>query len=465
MAILAQVSLQSDNISMRWNEPYTSAGLNRKSFATLPRGIYRGFAVTPVAGTHQVTIDAGTTGNAGYQGGAFDAAVGASWCIAVHESLSGYTANVLLQGGGRSPLFTFDLSAFAGTSVFAVIDVQYAVGYPTLGQVKIVEHADLDADPTLLVIAKIEVPVTAPISALNVIIDDANYPRVLPYASSLKNGFMTQHYAQILDALNQSTASNAYEVEFVVTTNGPQTIYIPAANIYTVDGNDLFIFKNGSKQTKGRDYTEIDGGDGHGNSVQWTGNLFAQDRIVFRGQAYAVSLTNTLSVLDEAALVQTNVTRINFTGTGVLALPDGPGRTKIVIPSAAANNVSKSKLNNTSQTIPQYTAVTLLSDGSVAPCDPKNPTHKPYALTAVSIAPAAFGSVYISGVAFNALVGIAGLASGMDIYISSGGNGQLTSVPPDPLVSQVFRIGIADCPDGIASSTATDVIIDRQRIL
>jgi hypothetical protein len=466
MTILDLQAIQQEQIKLRWKEPYVSAALNNKTYTTLPRGIYRGFEITPGPGTYEITIDTATpTGIVDYEQGAFDSAVAMGYSVAVHENLSGHSANIIMLNGVNSN-YNFDLTAYQGSEVFAAIDVQYALNFPTTAQVKIVDAAELDADPSLLVIGKIEVPSGSAITGANIIYDDTNYPRILPFANELKDGFMTKEYASILESLTAVGASNAFEEEYIVSSDiVPQIILIPGGQQYVVNGFDLWIYKNGVRMTRGRDYNEVDDGLGWGTTVEWIGPLQLNDRILFRGQQYAVALTNTLVVLDEAVEIQQNVTRMNFVGSGVLALPDGPGRVRVVIPSAAASSSAKNKFNDSGTTIPRGRAVHLLSDGSIVPCDPTDPGHKPFGITSVDIPNGDYGLVFLGGVALNTLIGATGFTTGQDVFVAHDGIGTLVPIPPDPLTGSVFRMGIADCADGTSEATPTDVVLAIERMI
>ena len=467
MTVHLQNSLQPDQIKMRWMEPYVSAAANNKNYRTIPRGIYAGFEVTPGPGSFEVTIDTATpSGISGYEGGNFDSAAAIGWSVASHEDLDGHTCVILIQRGVNSE-HIFDLTAYQGGNVFAVLDVHYALGIATSAEIKIVDDAELDANPTLLVIKKIEVPPGSPIQAANLIDDDPLYPRVLPFANPFKFGFMSKSQAEILDILaGSSGASNAFEEEYIVSAAGPQTITIPGAQSYVVGGNDLFIFRNGLKLRRGRDYNEIDRGDGFGNDVEFLGPLRIDDRILFRGQEYAVSLTNNLVVKDEYSVISGNVTALNFSGTGVVAVPDGGGQVRIVIPSPSGTSAgtAKYKENTTGTDIPNGRVVHLEADGTVVLCDPTNPTHKPYGVTSGVIVDGNFGFVILSGNAENALLGIGGFTVGDTLYLSHAGDGSLTRTPPNPASGAIFVIGIADTSSGSSGTTPTDVVLQISRI-
>lgn len=467
MTVISQQPLQQEQIKLRWQEPYVSAALNNKSYRTLPRGIYRGFVVSPGPGALEVTVGTGgPSGSIGYQEGNYDPAGYTGWSLAVHENYDGFNATVIMQNGVNSD-FVFDMTANAGTTVYLALDVSYIQGFPTSGQIIVADSTELDANPTLLVLARLDVPPAGPITLPNIVLDDALYPRPLPFANQFKMGYMSPSQAELLQILASNTASPAFEVEYIVTADGPQIITIPFGHIYTVGGYDMFVFKNGLRMTRGRDYTEIDRGDGKGQQVTWIATtLKADDRILFRGQEYAVSLNNDLSVLDEGTTIATGVTRINFVGNGVLVSPEGASRVRVTIPTAGTGGASsKNKLNSSGASIPMGTAVHLKSDGSIEPCDPRTRIHRPFGITSGAIPDGEYGTVVVGGVAINALVGLSGISTGQFLFVSGSGDGSLVTIPPLPSVADVFKIGVADCSDGTASGSPADVIIQIEQMI
>lgn len=545
MAIIAQQLIQQDQIKLRWQEPYTSAALNNKTYKTMPRGIYHGFILTPGPGALEVSLGTGgpyadanfanatftaiddkillspelvpswiqvgtifsttSTLNPGpfsvravapnrswiivndslvdevttnivissesYQSGNYDPAGYRGWSVAVHEGHDGYSCNLIMQDGVNST-YTFSLSSYTGLSVYIAIDVQYTMGYPTAGQVKVVDATELNANPTLLVCGKIDVPSSGSIGSSHIVYDDALFPRVLPFANKYKSGFMSASQAEVVGILSNPGASPAFEVESEMGSDftPPTVLSIPGGNTYTVNGNDLFIFKNGIKMKRGlgRDYTEIDRGDGKGQQIQWEAPLRAGDRITFRGQEYATSLTNSLGILDEGTQVSTNVSRMNFVGNGVLVVPEGNGKVRVLIPAPPASGAyaSRSKQNSSGATIPQACVVYLKEDGTIAPFDPKDFLKKPFGITSGAIADGEVGTVIVAGVVINALVGIGGFVTSNVVYVSSNGTGVLTAIPPDPLISAVWKIGYVDCTDDAPPSTnAADLVIQFQQLI
>ena len=317
-----------------------------------------------------------------------------------------------------------------------------------------------------MVLARVDVPLSGSINDINIVYTDPNYPRILPYANRLKAGFMSKQQADIVETLSIPNASNAFEVSTSPSGYGPQIVQIPGGNSYVVNGNDLFVFYNGNKIVRGasEDYTEIDDGGGFGTSILLNIPEANPDaKIIFRGQQYAVSLTNTLSVLDENSLIQTNVTKMNFVGSGVFVTPDGLGAVKVNVTGGGGGVSQRSKKNGSGSTLLKGRAVHINTNGELVPCDPTNVTHKLYGITAQAISNGSFGNIYIDGVASDTISGM-GFAVGDDVFVSHVGDGSLTNVPPSPLSGYVYRVGFADCEDGVASSTATDIIFDRGRL-
>lgn len=462
MTVIASRLINPQYIKMRWEEPYVSGGLNSKAFKVLPRGVYRGFDVVPGSGAKEIVVNPASFGSvSGYVSGNYDAASG--WSVAVHEAPNGYTTTVAIEQGA-SGSFTFDLTANAGGSVFIALDVNYQLGYGTQANVRAVDAAELDAQPSLLVLARVNVPLLGAITAPNIITNDTLYPRIRPYANSVHDGFMSASQAEILEILKNPNASNAFEDERIIASAGIQIVALPPLQKYAYGGYDLWVFKNGVKMFRGRDYAEIDDGAGFGTTVQWLSALKSQDRITFRTQQYAVSLANNLSLLDENLLIGTAITKINFKGNGVLGQYVGGGQVDVTVPNPSAIvSTVRQKKNQTLASIPAYRAVHVLADGSVVLCDPKITGHKLFGITTAAIPVGLFGGVVLDGVAALAITGL-GFAVGDDVYVSHVGDGSLTNIPPNPLIGKVIRLGIADCQDNAVSATAIDVIFDRGRL-
>lgn len=463
MTTLQSLPIDKQYIKTRWGEQYTSEALNRSKFKASPRGVYAGFEIVPGPAAFQVSIThQAETNVSGYMSGNFDAADG--WSIAIYEGINGFSTTVAIQEAPGSD-FVFDLTAYKGTSVFAAIDVKYIHGVETTGFVRIVDDAALDLDPALVCLGRINVPMSGSIQAGNIFYNDSQYPRILPDANPYKRGYMSKQQAEALELIGFGNSSPAFEAEVIAPSDGPQTITVPAPYTYAVGGIDLFVFKNGTKMKRGRDYTEVNRGDGFGEEIQWIGQLKTGDRIDFRGQKFGASLTNTLFVFDEGAQVSSNVTRMNFRGSGVNVVPVGAGQVDVIVGGGGGGaSLTRQKLNNSGSAIVAVTAVHLDTDGSIIPCNPTDPGHRLFGITTGPIAPGDYGEVQLVGVVLGAMLG-SGFAVGDYVYVADDGSGSLTNVQPPALTSQVIQVGFVDCQDGSASSTPSDLVIDKRVVV
>jgi hypothetical protein len=149
MTVLQNISLSSDAIKVRWQEPYITAGLNQKAIASAPRGVVAGFTVQPATG-YSVTIVP-------------DPTLGLS-IANVLETTAGKFSVTLVQSAS---LF-LDLTPQAGLTVYIVLDAQYAVGSASAAQLKVVDALD----PDFVVLAKVNVPASpvpgGPITAAHI---------------------------------------------------------------------------------------------------------------------------------------------------------------------------------------------------------------------------------------------------------------------------------------------------------
>lgn len=470
MSLLDQKLISPEFVKLRWQEPYASSGFNRSQFKTMPRGVYNGFVVKAGPGAREVSVvhddPRGWGSTSGYAYGAFDTASG--WSVAVHSSVQGFNTTVAIQyAAGRN--FVFDVDDYGGQSVFLALDVQYLQGVDTTAQVKLVEASDLEANPALVVLGRVDVPASGPVVDGNVFYDDAAYPRVLPFADQYKSGFMSPRHAQDLTALQAVSGSPALTYETEVTFDGPQDIDLPAGYHYVLGGEDLVVHKNGVLKTAGasRDYVEVDRGDGRGEKITWVGaDLRDGDRIKFRIAKYAAHLTSTLRVYDENTLIDPNVVFMKFAGTGVQVLPDGPRQVRVVVGGGGGGGGStvRTKANLTGNSIAAFRAVRMLSDNTMALYDPAVSGHAFYGLTLQNVVPGAYGDVQVDGIVVGAAAGVSGSGAIMDVcYVLPGGSGMLTTAPPDPLIYQVQRVGFLDGGDSVSGGGAVDLVFDRGR--
>lgn len=474
MTILSSQALSIDWIKVRWMEPYISGGLNRALFRTIPRGFYSGWVVKPGTGSFDIIVasddPSGWGLTSGYSYGAFDTASG--WSVAMHNTLDGWANTVSVQAGVSGyGNFYFDLTSYAGQTVYAAMDVNYRLGYTTEGFVKIVNGPELDANPELMVLAKVNVPSVGPITTANIIADDPAYPRVRPFADRYKFGYMSKEQAYNLELLLSNgsvSAAPVFEEEILIASDGPQDVLLSVPYTYTYGGDDLWVFKNGVKSRKGpsRDYIEVDRGDGRGEKVAWTGlNIRSGDRITFRVQKYSAVLTSTTRVLDEGALIDSNVIDFNFSGTGVSVVPDGFRRVKVIIPGGGGGaGAVRTKLNLSGSTIQAYRAVHLLPNNTITACDPTVSGHKLYGVTLQTLISGVSGDVATDGFALGAGPSVVGGYIGADVFVDHAGAGQLTVTPPNPLNGGVIRVGIIDGADGVSGGSPTDILFDRGRL-
>ena len=114
MAVLDSTALQPDFIKLRWLEPYTSGGLNRKTFKSLPRGVYSGFVVKPGPASFEVQINhtdpEGFGEVSGFSAGAFDPA-SSGWSVRAWKT--GCLHSV--EGRGSEGKTSVDCGSLVGT--------------------------------------------------------------------------------------------------------------------------------------------------------------------------------------------------------------------------------------------------------------------------------------------------------------------------------------------------------------
>jgi len=147
MAVYQSVILSPDAIKMRWKEPYITAGLNTKTLALLPKGVFTGFTVAPNAG---YTVDVQVDPVLGIAGANVLETTGGKYCVTIIQTST----------------IPIDLTAQAGLTVFIALDAQYAVGASTAAQVRVVDAAEAGflpsgaapINPDLVILARVDVP-------------------------------------------------------------------------------------------------------------------------------------------------------------------------------------------------------------------------------------------------------------------------------------------------------------------
>ena len=121
-------SFSSTEMNTRWEEPYTSAALNRSAGARIAPGIHRGFRLDVNAGALKVTAKA----DAKYADHA-----------ATYRQQDGYAVSIKKSGGD----FDIDLSAVINTTVLVCIYVSYAISSATVAELRAYTLAQYNAAP------------------------------------------------------------------------------------------------------------------------------------------------------------------------------------------------------------------------------------------------------------------------------------------------------------------------------
>jgi hypothetical protein len=152
----------SENLKVKWKEPYVSEALNLKMAVNTPRGFYRGFRLAAHADPLTVTVAADTDGGdsiAVYEVGAGDTAV-PKYAITIRK-----TGNIAL-----------DLTTAAGTTVYICLFATYIVGSTTSANMRAYTAAEFAALSAalrgeLLILGTVVVPGSGVIPAANITMD------------------------------------------------------------------------------------------------------------------------------------------------------------------------------------------------------------------------------------------------------------------------------------------------------
>lgn len=209
MSILNQVGLNNEYVKMRFNEPYVTAGLNRKDFGTVLRGVYTGFVIGPRAGfTRQITVGPGSVSGGigtglispGYVSGNYDLSLGHS--IAVHQSSNGFATTIAIPPGVNENTY-LDATGLENQRVYIVLNVSYGISIQTTAQLMLVNAAELNGDPSLMVLGYCDVPASpsTPLDASMFGYTDPQYPRISPLATLQRAGYMSPDQVAKLDQI------------------------------------------------------------------------------------------------------------------------------------------------------------------------------------------------------------------------------------------------------------------------
>lgn len=141
MAATTVLALSDNDFKVRWREPYVSEALNRKVAGVIPRGVYRGLALTTHAAPLTVQL----------------AADAAAEHLAVYETLAGYSLTIR-RGGGA---ITINLAAFVGQTVYIALFAVYSTVTVTSAEIRVYTIADYNLapeKPELVILGTVAVP-------------------------------------------------------------------------------------------------------------------------------------------------------------------------------------------------------------------------------------------------------------------------------------------------------------------
>ena len=174
------VAGSANNASMRFNEPYVSDGLNRKTHGVVPAGIIRGGALTSSLSGLSVSVLP-------------DAVKGDS--VYAYSNVNG--RQITYRETGTRLL---NLAANAGSTVYVCLFVDYAISAATLVEWRTYTEAELfGGSPVaeagyLVIVGKVVVPGVGPIPAANVTADRARFAwkdasrGTVPWEQIVQNG-------------------------------------------------------------------------------------------------------------------------------------------------------------------------------------------------------------------------------------------------------------------------------------
>lgn len=263
MTILQSFSLPQDSIKSRWQEPYVTAGLNQKALASDMRGVVLGWTVLPFSG-YQIIIQP-------------DATLGLSIANVTDTSGDKFSLSLVHP----SAVF-FDLTLQAGTTVYVVLDAQYSTGSASGGQARIVDAAELGTNPDLILLAKVDVPASPPVLAINIntayrlSAGDSLPPEALPPYNLIANGTFERDTAgSAPNGWSLLSGALTATVDATVSRTGTQSLKLLAASPVTASyGSNFMVVEAGQlaragawiRSTSG---TPIASGSGVSLSVTW----------------------------------------------------------------------------------------------------------------------------------------------------------------------------------------------------
>lgn len=196
------VTFAASETAMRFREPYTTDGLNRKFFGVVPPGIYRGFRLEADAGLGDRTVNVAADPDTNDH-------------LAVVATSTGYGLTLRKTGGD----FLVDLSSYSSSTVIIALYSSYAVGATTSSVIRVFTQAEFTAltgasRDEIVVLGTVVVPVSGTIAATSIsgANRDMTWMRTSPEADAwtpmvLNPDFEDQASATITAAAGGSTTS------------------------------------------------------------------------------------------------------------------------------------------------------------------------------------------------------------------------------------------------------------------
>lgn len=250
MSVFNSASINNNFIKVRWQEPYTSAALNTKSFGIVPAGVYEGFTIGPgglsgrdvIIGSGSVSGNIGSNIGAGYASGSYDSAIGYS--IAVYQDPSGFNTTISIPPGPSS-ITHLDATGLDGKRVYVVAYVVYASGSQTSAYFALVDGPQIDANPWYIVLGYVDVPSNpaTPLTGSMFGYADATYPRSSPQVTSTRSGLMTPSLLAQLQQ-NQGLPWNTSLVLDVDPNNSYNLTISPSQGSYSGKRYYTYILPN-----------------------------------------------------------------------------------------------------------------------------------------------------------------------------------------------------------------------------
>lgn len=142
-------SFASDEVRMKWREPFFTAGVNAALAVVQAPGIYRGFRLLPTVTNCELLVRADET---------------------AHDSVAVYlTASGLALTLRRTSDLTLDLTAYAGSTLYVTIYAVYSLGSPTTATIRLYtasEYLAAAERSELLVLGMVTVTSSAPVATV-----------------------------------------------------------------------------------------------------------------------------------------------------------------------------------------------------------------------------------------------------------------------------------------------------------